>query len=872
MLSPSPYRPEPDTFEPLQPANNTDPNSQHDDDSDGIHVEPPSSAANAPAYKRPLDPKKLKRRGKGKLEGVEGGQCYILDLPEDLLHHFLTRLPPRSLLQLASTCKLLHNQAKSESIWRQCYINHFFWDGAASDGAAREQVKVLVQGCMGPGGRGWKREALSREGMLERWTASRTTFVVHHPLTVVVHNMSLSYPPHQASHKAGPLVVGKMHQTTPSKSPGASGADSPHTPSPAAKMSHRQKYEAMLAVSSRPPPSLFCAGMEVGALVRSDPLTGKVSKGFWGPGQDANFHLRPHWDPNSAPSAIFIPKRSQTHMLWGLLTGSCVHTTIQSRTHATHGGRANSVNVTSKPNDMHDGAVLSISQPEVNGTDPLKWVTGGEDGRVKYWQLNPATGRSGKKTPDAAPASITCLFTSEPVEEPLANRAEEVRLRQVAQPDAIAHVACDLQHDVVCGVTVDGDLRVWFDAASSPEEVRVDVGSEADLGGVRLLRLSCSQTNNGLVASVLVHHWKHPKITRYDISPDATVKTTFYATASESPLTTVQAFLQPTPPIARPPEPEVSLSARIVTPNSNSGANTPAAPPPELNLETLPRRLVPQEFGRFIVAGDEHGRAYIWEWDGRAVDNVVRPLRDWFATDGKVTAVDAHCSLIAVGSYDGHIDVFDPLPAVPIRVRGFRPPSHLTPGDLMVAASDELRARHYNVNHVIIENDLVVGAIGRNVLAWRAGTGKGRQSGKDTTPRKAPGGGGKGEFRGHSRTLDLRDLHQETVDSHHEIQEENTATRVHSTHERAHLAAMEDLGLADGDAALQYALMISQQEADGVQQTVPEPTTADEDEVMSDDEADAIRAVEQFKQAEEDDLAAILEQIRLAEEREAAGR
>lgn len=92
---------------------------------------------------------------------------YILDLPEDLLHHFLTRLPPRSLLQLASTCKLLHNQAKSESIWRQCYINHFFWDGAASDSTAREQVKVLVQGCMGPGGRGWKREALSREGMLE---------------------------------------------------------------------------------------------------------------------------------------------------------------------------------------------------------------------------------------------------------------------------------------------------------------------------------------------------------------------------------------------------------------------------------------------------------------------------------------------------------------------------------------------------------------------------------------------------------------------------------------------------------------------------------------------------------------------------------
>jgi hypothetical protein len=74
MLSPSPYRPEPATFEPLQHADSNHPASEHDDDTDGIHVEPPSSAANAPAYKRPLDPKKLKRRGKGKLEGVEGGQ------------------------------------------------------------------------------------------------------------------------------------------------------------------------------------------------------------------------------------------------------------------------------------------------------------------------------------------------------------------------------------------------------------------------------------------------------------------------------------------------------------------------------------------------------------------------------------------------------------------------------------------------------------------------------------------------------------------------------------------------------------------------------------------------------------------------------
>lgn len=92
---------------------------------------------------------------------------YLLDLPEDVLHLLLVRLPPRTLLQIGSTCKLLHNALKGEAMWRQCYINHFLWDGAATDGRAREEVKVLAQGCLGTGGRGWKREALSRESMIE---------------------------------------------------------------------------------------------------------------------------------------------------------------------------------------------------------------------------------------------------------------------------------------------------------------------------------------------------------------------------------------------------------------------------------------------------------------------------------------------------------------------------------------------------------------------------------------------------------------------------------------------------------------------------------------------------------------------------------
>lgn len=708
-----------------------------------------------------------------------------------------------------------------------------------------------------------------------RWTASRASNVVHQPLLVKVNAMSLSYPPHLPNPKAGAVSSGRAGRS--------SGYNTPAAPSSTAKLSHRQKYEAMLAVSSRPPPSLYSVGMEVAAVVKSDPLSGKVSKGFWGPGQDANFHLRPHWDTGTV-SALFIPRRSQTHTLWGLVTGSTVHTTMQSRTHAAHGGRANSVNVTSKAQDMHEGAILSIHQPDSSGVDPLKWVTGGQDGRIKYWQLHPSAGRPGKKAgPDAEPAVITCLFSSEPIEEPLKNRSEEVRLRQLASPDGIFLVACDTDFDVVCGVTEDGDLHAWFDVVENPREVRIDVGAAEELGGVRRLELNCRETRDGLVASVLVHHHKHPNFTRYDVSlrgEGHNVKTTFFSTPGEGALTCVRAFLQPNPPISEPAHVVPTLSARIVTPSNGSGTTTPV---PDLELDALPKKLeAAPEYGRVIMGGDEFGRAYIWEWDGHAVGDVVQPMRDWAALDGKVTAVEMSCGLVAVGGYSGHSEVFDALPPRPTQLRSFRPPTHLSPGDLLVAASEEDRARSFNVNHIILENDLIISAVGRNVISWRAGTGKGRQSGKElnNNQRKAGGGGGgKGEFRGHSRALDLRDLHSDAVDSHYEIQADNEALRAQSTNEEQHMAAMEDLGLLDGDAALEYALRLSQQEADSAPGQAddygPEDPDAGDLEQES-EEAEAIRLVAEFEreeaarrqQAEDDELAGILEEIRLAEQLE----
>jgi hypothetical protein len=76
-------------------------------------------------------------------------------------------------------------------------------------------------------------------------------------------------------------------------------------------------------------------------------------------------------------------------------------------------------------------------------------------------------------------------------------------------------------------------------------------------------------------------------------------------------------------------------------------------------------------------------------------------------------------------SFDGSIRVYDPLPDPPVLLRHFQA-SRLSAADAFVAASREPDARYFNVNQIILENDLIVATIGRKVFAWKAGVGKGR--------------------------------------------------------------------------------------------------------------------------------------------------
>ena len=344
---------------------------------------------------------------------------------------------------------------------------------------------------------------------------------------------------------------------------------------------------------------------------------------------------------------LFLPCREQTFTLWGLHSGSCVHTTLSSRHRAPHGGRTLSLNAQCNFSDAHEGKICDIWAPE-SSDESLRWVTAGTDGRVKLWRLHPAEiPKSSKSSADdkAVAGSISCLFTSNIVESPFPNRSDLVRRRQAGAPDPVILARCDVQYSVVCGITKDGDLRLWFEADKpTRREIRLDCNAAASssLGGVTRMELEVRHASTGLVASVLVHHGGSATFARYDVIDqeygELKINTRIYASSEKSPITTLHANLQPTLSISMPSSPSPEEVAE-----AHESLTTVVQPIEALCPAT-------SDFGRLIVAGDKDGVIRIWSWDGREVDGAVKPLRAWSAVSGKITALDISCGLVAVGT------------------------------------------------------------------------------------------------------------------------------------------------------------------------------------------------------------------------------
>lgn len=311
------------------------------------------------------------------------------------------------------------------------------------------------------------------------------------------------------------------------------------------------------------------------------------------------------------------------------------------------------MNVISNVADAHEGEICDIWLDATDESGPPRWVTGGTDGLVKYWQLNPAQGRIGKRSPAGdIPASITCLFTSSTILDTLPNRPEYVKRRQTGKPDDVTIVRCDNTYNVVCGVTEDGDLRIWFDVRSGQErEVRVDVGSAEEMGGVKHMELDAQSQHS---VSVMILHHRSSTFTRYDINapPEDQVEMASHPFRSPGPgaFSALRTCLRPAPPIStrsvRPPVLSTHTPDTVeVVPQSSSSTSLSSAPNGSPTPPTPPKTT---DYGRFVVTGDEDGVACIWKWDVGPEDE-ISPIRAWPAMNGKITSIDASCGLVAFG-------------------------------------------------------------------------------------------------------------------------------------------------------------------------------------------------------------------------------
>lgn len=358
----------------------------------------------------------------------------------------------------------------------------------------------------------------------------------------------------------------------------------------------------------------------------------------------ANFHVHPQLNLTDPPMTVYFPERQQSYALWGRLDGSVVHTSLETKHPSAPGSRAQSVNTSCHASSRHAGEVLDV-RPSRQTDGPLRFASAGSDGCVKYWQYNPPPPKAKKRSTDPEhAASIVCLFTSDPV-EPLEHRSDETKRKRTGSPDPVLLARCDSEFSVVCGVTEDGDLRVWWDIHGHVKEARIDVGPTDLLGPMKALELDV-RDDAGMLISVLVVHHRATSFTRYDIRVDLDgdyeVGERSFFTPLKAPLSAFRAFLEPSAPISTKSRPMPALLSQV-SHGSESESSPEIVPQPDADLAPTP------VFGRFVMAGDTEGSVWIWAWDG--VSDEVAPLRGWAAVERKITALDYHCGLVAVGRW-----------------------------------------------------------------------------------------------------------------------------------------------------------------------------------------------------------------------------
>jgi len=307
----------------------------------------------------------------------------LLDVPGESLTHITSYLDVPALLNLSRVNKSLHEHVNNDSTWYRALLCQFLGVSPESD---LQGIQSLV---LRRTESTWKKELVYRhitsvyvssrpiylivltDSSSSRWERSRTSAVTYSPLTGQIGDVRL--------------------------------------------------------VSEN---GLLASSIQYGVVSRSNPLSGKIFRGFLDAAGTLNGlgigNPNAEFSPNVRLCRIFT-ERSTAKILWGFTHGEVAVTTANkvadpSRTSAAKFSR-------SPISDQHNGTVIDA----VWGEGGNAFITAGMDGRVKLWDA----------------AKVRCLWTS-PVREDVPFPAS-----------CPSHLDFDSKKGIVVAAFSGGDIFVW---------------------------------------------------------------------------------------------------------------------------------------------------------------------------------------------------------------------------------------------------------------------------------------------------------------------------------------------------------------------------------------------------------------------------
>ncbi|PWY98964.1 hypothetical protein BCV70DRAFT_140150, partial [Testicularia cyperi] len=336
----------------------------------------------------------------------------LSELAPEVLTRIFAFLDPVSLCRSAAVCRSWAFVARDDATWRAAFATYFSLE------AAQANRQVALESSTTPAlrrlvGNSWRQEFQQRVDSLRRWRKSRTPTVLSTPRVDIIRKISLS----------------KQHRL------------------------------------------LISASDAYGVASRSNPWTGKVTKGYLDAEGTAN------GAGNGNPNVEFSPNvttlntsADASNIFWGFRSGE-VGMTSMSRQGMNPRGLIRSHRFS--PRACHAGPVSAIAIPFASDSDgahgpgrsperlrqamagmgdvATTFVSAGYDGTVRMWSSSRAWPLWIASTSPSAPVSNAIASTS--------GGAAAQSNTEAASP--ICALAYDAKHGVVAAGTTSGKLFVW---------------------------------------------------------------------------------------------------------------------------------------------------------------------------------------------------------------------------------------------------------------------------------------------------------------------------------------------------------------------------------------------------------------------------